>query len=618
MSTPILRGLSSAYSNGLIDRKQYIRERRQLIDDIVDGKVELVPYESPPAVPNPDLERTFSDGDGTLELAFLVDEEPAPAPAKSKRPAIIGGVLTLAGAVIVGRFVLAPQSEPSDPAPVTVIAAPEKAAGPNPAKTLLRSFLDENQWQSERLDAFVLAWRDTPPTARAALADGATKRLAADVIVQKILEEKALLELDEPREVLRTQRRLLDLAAELSLNGKRFARLEAEWSQTSARIIEHAGTADTTQPPAEPPIAGAPVIEPLDESAPGREAATPTERETAITPELDSEGTGVGVAPTPEPAAQTPVSAHESARTPALEEDKPEESKDPVADGAEQRLANAASPIQTTPAPVGGIGSEATTPTTKQSQRKSGCRAALAKQRRPYCRDALTGKLKAPALVVLPEGQAEMGGNNPEEQPRHSITIEQPFALGIYEVSFEEFQFFCVATKRECPAQPWTDPELPVVNVPWTLAIEYTKWLSKTSGATYRLPSESEWEYAARAGTVSVYPFGDEILPTHARFSFRAAETTPLASKDRSINRNKFRLYHMIGNVREWVLDVWHENYAGAVSDGSARTGSSDQRVVRGGSFADGPDRIRSASRTHLAATAGDAETGFRIVREID
>jgi len=250
--------------------------------------------------------------------------------------------------------------------------------------------------------------------------------------------------------------------------------------------------------------------------------------------------------------------------------------------------------------------------------KKSGCRAALAKQRRPYCRDPLTDRLRGPPLVVLPAGQIEIGGRNAVEQPRRLITIERPFALGIYEISAGEFEYFCAATKTSCPAQPWSDPKYPMVNVSWIMATEYTQWLSETTGATYRLPSEAEWEYAARGGTKTPYPFGDEVLPTHARFSFRGAETLPLASKDHSVNRNNYRLYHMIGNVREWALDVWHENHTGAPLDGSARIGTSERRVVRGGSFTDGAEQIRSASRLPLAAQTGDTETGFRVLREVD
>ena len=91
----------------------------------------------------------------------------------------------------------------------------------------------------------------------------------------------------------------------------------------------------------------------------------------------------------------------------------------------------------------------------------------------------------------------------------------------------------------------------------------------------------------------------------------------PMSRTDRSVNRNAFRLYHMVGNMREWVLDSWHENHAGAPSDASARNGNSDHRVVRGGSYSDGANKIRSASRQRLLTQTGDTETGFRVLREV-
>jgi len=252
------------------------------------------------------------------------------------------------------------------------------------------------------------------------------------------------------------------------------------------------------------------------------------------------------------------------------------------------------------------------------SVKKSLCRAALAKRRRPYCHDTLDEETNGPQLAVLPVGTFNMGGKTSEERPQRTINIDHPFAVSIYEISQREFEFYCQATRVDCPSQPWNDANFPVVNVTWEMASDYARWLSSITNATYRLPSESEWEYAARGGTDTPYPFGGEILPTHTRFSFRGAQETPLASDDRSVNRNKFRLFHMVGNVQEWVQDTWNDNYAGAPMDTSARLTGGHEKVVRGGSFRDGPEKIRSASRTYLAAGNANITTGFRIVREVD
>lgn len=155
-----------------------------------------------------------------------------------------------------------------------------------------------------------------------------------------------------------------------------------------------------------------------------------------------------------------------------------------------------------------------------------------------------------------------------------------------------------------------------MTNVSWNDANAYVRWLSQVSGATYRLPSESEWEYAARAGTTTEYPFseGDKILPTDARFD----ADSPLPVNDRSVNANRFRLRHIIGNVREWVADAWFENYMGAPGDGGARTQpDSGKRAIRGGSYADDASQLRSAARSGLPVDTRDKKTGFRVVREI-
>ena len=252
------------------------------------------------------------------------------------------------------------------------------------------------------------------------------------------------------------------------------------------------------------------------------------------------------------------------------------------------------------------------TPRTRSTARTN-CKAALAGTRRPYCIDMFADGSKGPALVVLKPGRVRMGedGNTAEVRIRH------PFAIGMFEISSAELQEFCTAQDIRCPQQPWTDPSLPAVNLSWTMAQDFTRWLSQQSGASYRLPSEAEWEYAARAGHSGRYPAGDELLPTHARFSFKGTQSAPLAANDRSLNRNDFRLYHMLGNVREWVNDVWHDSHQGAPADGSPRSGDSSARVARGGSYADHADRVHLAARLKLDAAASDAFTGFRVVREL-
>jgi len=617
MSTPILRGLAKAYSENLIDRKEYITERRHLIDDIVAGNVDIVPYEAPSLARDPDNERTFSDGESTLELPRVDSEaESKPiTPAKSNKGlAMFLIVATVAIAAFAGwRFIS--QGEP----PSVTSARPEPfAEGPNPAGVLLEIFLEENDWREERIDGFMLAWESESESARQGLRNSATMRRAADQLTQQILEEKALFELGEREDALLKQRRLLDLAGTLGIRNERIARQEKEWQANSTAL--KAETVLVVEADPDPAVTEATeTVISTAESADASEAATsaaptadePVDQAVSVEEQANIPSLPLSAESSADPATD-PGSTASAAGMPATA-DPP-----PAVEAADaQDTANSLQPPTESVTPVAGppVAAQASKPS---SAKRSACRSELAQKRRPYCRDTLGENGPGPTLVVLPAGEIEIGGSKPEEQPKFTVRIARPFGLGVYEISVDEFNTFCRATQRSCPAQPWADPTYPVVNIAWSLADDYTKWLSEMSGATYRLPTESEWEYAARAGTTTPYPFGDEVLPTHARFSFRGTESTPVATDDRTVNRNKFRLYHMIGNVREWVLDRWNDTHAGAPTDGTARTGNSDERVARGGAYDDGADGVRSASRVHLAANSGDARTGFRVLREID
>ncbi len=600
MTTLTLRGLAKAYSDNIVDRKKYIRERRELIDNITSGQVPLVPYEPSPPPQVPDLERTFSDGETTLELPQIETDGSEPPPRKSNVPIVLAAIVALAVIVLIGWIKLAPQNDHAPASIKPTIAAPAIDQA-NTGAELLSEFLGENQWQPERIDEFHHDWQSLSPDAKLENVDSPAMHRVIDSIYQKFLEENALLELGDREDVLAAQRQLLDLATELSPHNERVERLEEDWRANNAQALALRDVEPQTIEPSTVTIT-APSKTPDNLTTTFESpAADPAQVDTEM---LESKNDNLAVRVDPEPPA---VEAEITPATPATEDFAPLAPENTPVQNDEQ--STPAAPVQTSPT------RDAKKPAAKK---KSSCRAALAKQRRPFCRDPIGEKAAGPALVVLPPGQVNIGGRNVEEQPTRTMSIARPFALGIFEISFNEFDLFCRATKTSCPAQPWSDRNLPVVNVPWTLAVKYTQWLSKVTGARYRLPSEGEWEYAARAGTTTPYPFGDEVLPTHARFSFRGAETMPLSNKDRSVNRNAFRLYHMIGNVREWVLDVWHDNHAGAPLDASARSGNSDQHVVRGGSYADGAENIRSASRLRLSAQTSDTKTGFRILREVD
>lgn len=166
-----------------------------------------------------------------------------------------------------------------------------------------------------------------------------------------------------------------------------------------------------------------------------------------------------------------------------------------------------------------------------------------------------------------------------------------------------------------------------MINVTWHHAKEYTAWLSQKTGKKYRLLSEAEWEYAARAGTNTPFYTGACISVSQANFDAKYEDYKQCGSKSDAVQfgpqpaghypANRFGLYEMVGNVEQWTEDTWHSNYAGAPSDGSAWTIGDQQarRVVRGGSWKAGPQSMRSANRGAQAPDFSVYWTGFRIAR---
>ena len=248
----------------------------------------------------------------------------------------------------------------------------------------------------------------------------------------------------------------------------------------------------------------------------------------------------------------------------------------------------------------------------------STCRPELIRTRRPFCNDTLSSNRSGPQLALIPAGEFDMGSTVARsEQPIHRVSIREPFAISVHEISRGEFQLYCEETGRSCAAQPWSGDDYPVVNVSWQDARAYAEWLSSKTGFRYRLPSEAEWEYAARAGQSGLVPGGDTLSPTDAHYSMLTNLTAP-APRSQKFNDNAFRLMHTLGNVREWVEDGWVEGFTGAPSDGTAVSSSAnDMRVVRGGSYADSAAKLRLSVREGLPSDTRDALTGFRVLREV-
>ena len=225
-----------------------------------------------------------------------------------------------------------------------------------------------------------------------------------------------------------------------------------------------------------------------------------------------------------------------------------------------------------------------------------------------------------PELVVVPAGSFDMGSMRPYENPVHHASIAKPFAIGRFEATFAEWDK-CVeagACKNRGDDRGWGRGNRPVINVSWLDAKEFAKWLSGKTGETYRLPSEAEWEYAARGGTKTRFWWGHDLGLGRANCSEcnpeSAEETLPVGS----YQPNPFGLYDTAGNAAEWVEDCWNDNYRGAPGDGSAwLTGHCQLRVLRGGAFNSELQYLRSASRFRYDSDVRYEANGFRLLREL-
>jgi formylglycine-generating enzyme required for sulfatase activity len=232
-------------------------------------------------------------------------------------------------------------------------------------------------------------------------------------------------------------------------------------------------------------------------------------------------------------------------------------------------------------------------------------------------------------MVMIPSGSFMMGspeteeGSNDDERPQHQVTIKA-FCLGKYQVT--QAQWKAVAAFPQVNKELKLDPSRfkgdnrPVEQVSWYDAVEFCDRLSNHTKRQYRLPSEAEWEYACRAGTKTPFHFGETITTDLANYDgqkskgFYRQETTEVGSFEIS---NNFGLYDMHGNVWEWCLDDWHDNYEGAPIDGSAWLGiekNTNTRLLRGGSWYDLPEHCRSAYRSYDLLDGYYHSIGFRVV----
>ena len=260
---------------------------------------------------------------------------------------------------------------------------------------------------------------------------------------------------------------------------------------------------------------------------------------------------------------------------------------------------------------------------------------------------------ECPQMVIVPAGQFLMGSSGDEaerskdEGPRHVVSFSRPFAVGRYEVTRDEFMAFLKETRHGLINKCWTlengkyqlrnrrslrrpgfsqDGSHPVTCVNWADAKAYVAWLSQKTGRTYRLPSEAEWEYVARAGSKRPFWWGGLISPDEANYNATFVynggakgtyrrKTLPV----HALQANAWKLYNVHGNVWEWVEDCWNNSYAGAPKDGSAwMSGKCTSRVLRGGAWANFPKLLRAAARFNYGLRTRSSIVGFRVVRTLN
>lgn len=228
-----------------------------------------------------------------------------------------------------------------------------------------------------------------------------------------------------------------------------------------------------------------------------------------------------------------------------------------------------------------------------------------------------------PVMIVIPPGKFIMGSSEREldhrasEGPQHEVEIAKSFAVSKFEVTFEQWDACVAASACVRAADAWGRGDMPVVNVSWGDAQQYVGWLSRLTGKAYRLLTEAEWEYTARAGSNTRFSWGDEPGADNANCSDCGSTWNLQTAPVGSFKPNAFGLHDMHGNVWEWVEDSWHENYQAAPTDGSAwlKGGDPKYRVIRGGSWHNEGELIRAAVRFQRNHLVQFDTLGFRVAR---
>src|SRR3984957_1106616 len=274
-----------------------------------------------------------------------------------------------------------------------------------------------------------------------------------------------------------------------------------------------------------------------------------------------------------------------------------------------------ASPLAVTPnaSPSAAIKSTAPQPSSAPSEEPGAQQQAAQRPRPGTSATQLVSAVREPAMKTVRGGSFTMGSNDDlTEKPTHQVTVK-PFAIGQYPVSVRDWNE--CATAKVCAFMAPGKDDAPITNVSWSDAKQFTAWLASATDKPYRLPSEAEWEYAARAGTQTKYWWGDQFQSGMADCK-NCADTASIEqpAKVGSFKPNPFGLYDMGGGVDQWVEDCWHKNYQGAPSDGSAwAEGDCASHVIRSGSWKNDSRYVRPSNRDSYDTHVRYPTHGFRV-----
>ena len=226
---------------------------------------------------------------------------------------------------------------------------------------------------------------------------------------------------------------------------------------------------------------------------------------------------------------------------------------------------------------------------------------------------------RSPSMIRIKAGSFTLGSRrgSDDEQPERRVTFARDFEMDTYETTFAAYDRFCEATGRPKPDDNgWGRGERPVINVSWEDATAYAAWLSERHGQTYRLPTEAEWEYAARAGSTSDYGFGTDRSQL-GRYGWYRGNASRKSHPVGTLKANAWGLYDLHGNVAEWCADWYNGSHHFMPTDGSAVPFTKQRKkVYRGGSWTSGPQGLRAPARKSAVITFRSNAVGFRLVRE--